>query len=104
MWDDCVLQLDRQQFEVMWCILHNNGSIVLGNNERIVVPDSLRFIWEVRCFSFLWSLFHSTARTVRLHSYYGHGYVESRHAVTNLSFPVHAMKIVLRVCQIHVDL
>ena len=36
----------------MWCILHNNGSVVLANNERIVVPDALRFIWEVSALDF----------------------------------------------------
>jgi hypothetical protein len=28
-------------------VLHNDGSIVLANNERIVIPDTLRFLWEV---------------------------------------------------------
>ena len=32
----------------MASILHNDGSIVLANNERIVMADTLRFIWEVK--------------------------------------------------------
>ena len=44
-----VWQLDVSQLELMESILHNTGSIVLANNERIVVPDTLRFVWEVRC-------------------------------------------------------
>ena len=39
--------MDCSQFELMECILHNQGSIILGNNERIVVPNTLRFVWEV---------------------------------------------------------
>ena len=41
-------QLDENQFQTMHCILHHTNSIVLANNERIVVPKSVRFIWEVR--------------------------------------------------------
>ena len=40
--------MDSAQLELMQTILHNDGEIVLANNERIVVPDTLRFIWEVR--------------------------------------------------------
>ena len=42
-----LFQLDSSQFELMESILHNDGSVVLANNEKIIVPDSLRFIWEV---------------------------------------------------------
>ena len=31
----------------MASILHNDGSIVLANNERIIMTHTLRFIWEV---------------------------------------------------------
>ena len=44
----CPFQLDSNQFELMESILHHDGSIVLANNERIVISDTLRFIWEVR--------------------------------------------------------
>ena len=47
--------MDSAQLELMQTILHNDGEIVLANNERIVVPDTLRFIWEVRLY-FLLSL------------------------------------------------
>ena len=42
--------MDSAQLELMQTILHNDGEIVLANNERIVVPDTLRFIWEVRTY------------------------------------------------------
>ena len=35
----------------MWCILHNTGSAVLANNERLVFPSSLRFLWETESLS-----------------------------------------------------
>ncbi len=35
----------------MESVLHNDGTIVLADNERIIVPDTLRFIWEVRPYS-----------------------------------------------------
>ena len=41
--------MDAGQLELMQTILHTDGDVVLANNERIVVPDTLRFIWEVRC-------------------------------------------------------
>ena len=46
-------QMDSAQLELMQTILHNDGEIVLANNERIVVPDTLRFIWEVRLYFLL---------------------------------------------------
>lgn len=46
-------KLDAGQFELMETILHNNGSVVLGNNERILMPDNLRFFWEVETLSCL---------------------------------------------------
>ena len=45
--------MDSAQLELMQTILHNDGEIVLANNERIVVPDTLRFIWEVRLLHFV---------------------------------------------------
>ena len=47
--DDLVmtLQLDESQFELMESTLHNNGAVVLGNNERLMMPDNLRFLWEM---------------------------------------------------------
>ncbi len=33
--------------ETIESILHGNGSVTLGNNERLSVPGTLRFIWEV---------------------------------------------------------
>ncbi len=38
--------MDPEQFELIWCILHNTGAAVLANNERIVFPAALRFLWE----------------------------------------------------------
>ncbi|XP_023931015.1 dynein beta chain, ciliary-like [Lingula anatina] len=40
-------ELDPVQLELMESILHNDGAIVLGNNERVIMPDNLRFMWEV---------------------------------------------------------
>ncbi|XP_071095883.1 uncharacterized protein [Haliotis cracherodii] len=45
-----IMQLDGQtdpsQMEMLQNCLIHNGSVVLANNERIVIPDTLRFIWE----------------------------------------------------------
>ena len=53
--------MDAGQLELMQTILHTDGDVVLANNERIVVPDTLRFIWEVRCLHIciyaLWNYF-----------------------------------------------
>lgn len=32
----------------------STGTVVLGNNERIKIPDALLIVWEVR-----WFFFHS---------------------------------------------
>ncbi|XP_053409232.1 uncharacterized protein LOC123561373 isoform X4 [Mercenaria mercenaria] len=46
-----IMQLDGEadhgQLELLQSILMNCGSMVLGNNERIAVPDTLRFMWEL---------------------------------------------------------
>ena len=60
-------ELDISQFELMSSILHNDGSIVLANNERIVMSQGLRFIWEVSVtvmllgLQFLWVVKNSHA-------------------------------------------
>ena len=41
-------ECDPTQMEIMGSILHNDGTIVLGNNERIPMSGHVRFIWEVR--------------------------------------------------------
>ena len=47
-----VIQLDGEvdpgQMELLSAVLNNDGAVVLANNERIVIPDTVRFIWEVR--------------------------------------------------------
>jgi len=40
-------ECDPCQMEIMDSILHNDGTIVLGNNERIPMSGHVRFIWEV---------------------------------------------------------
>lgn len=40
-------ECDPSQMEIMGSILHNDGTIVLGNNERIPMSGHVRFIWEV---------------------------------------------------------
>lgn len=35
------------QMELLGAVLNNDGSVVLGNNERIVIADTIRFLWEV---------------------------------------------------------
>ncbi|XP_052258855.1 uncharacterized protein LOC127863384 isoform X2 [Dreissena polymorpha] len=50
-----IMQLDGEadpgQLELLHTVLMNCGSVVLGNNERITVPDTLRFIWELETLS-----------------------------------------------------
>ncbi|CAH1797693.1 unnamed protein product [Owenia fusiformis] len=43
--------LDPRQMELMSAMLHNDGAIVMGNNERINVSDTLRFVWEMESIS-----------------------------------------------------
>lgn len=47
-----VIQLDGEvdpgQMELLSAVLNNDGAVVLGNNERIIIPETVRFIWEVR--------------------------------------------------------
>lgn len=40
-------ECDPSQMEIMGSIVHNDGTIVLGNNERIPMSGHVRFIWEV---------------------------------------------------------
>ena len=40
-------QVDCVQMEVLGSLFHNDGSLVLANNERIHIPDNVRFYWEV---------------------------------------------------------
>ncbi|KAK6172547.1 hypothetical protein SNE40_016179 [Patella caerulea] len=40
-------EADRSQMELLQQLLDHNGSVVLANNERLIIPDSLRFIWEL---------------------------------------------------------
>lgn len=46
-----VIQLDGEvdpgQMELLSAVLNNDGAVVLGNNERIIIPETVRFIWEV---------------------------------------------------------
>ena len=60
--------MDSAQLELMQTILHNDGEIVLANNERIVVPDTLRFIWEVRLLHFV-EIFSGLAMMDQLRGY-----------------------------------
>ena len=39
-------QLNEPDLEMLESVLHNDGSIVLANNERTVIPETLRFLWE----------------------------------------------------------
>jgi len=50
-----LFQADPGQMELLQSVLMNCGTIVMGNNERITLPDTLRFMWEVR--SFPWQQF-----------------------------------------------
>ncbi|KAL3885754.1 hypothetical protein ACJMK2_025795 [Sinanodonta woodiana] len=40
-------EADPAQMELLQSVLDSGGSVVLGNNERIVIPDTLRFMWEM---------------------------------------------------------
>lgn len=63
-----VIQLDGEvdpgQMELLSAVLNNDGAVVLGNNERIIIPETVRFIWEVRekerdvcmAHSYVWSI------------------------------------------------
>ncbi|XP_076457719.1 uncharacterized protein LOC143291635 isoform X3 [Babylonia areolata] len=46
-----IMQLDGEcdphQMELLHSILNNSGTVVLANNERISIPPTLRFIWEM---------------------------------------------------------
>ena len=33
--------------ELLYSILNNSGTVVLANNERLTIPPTMRFIWEV---------------------------------------------------------
>jgi hypothetical protein len=33
--------------ELLYSILINSGAVVLANNERLSIPPTMRFIWEV---------------------------------------------------------
>lgn len=39
--------------ELLGAVLNNDGSVVLGNNERIVIADTIRFLWEVSLSTFI---------------------------------------------------
>jgi hypothetical protein len=47
-----IIQLDGEvdpgQMELLSAVLNNDGAVVLGNSERIIIPETVRFIWEVR--------------------------------------------------------
>ena len=34
-------------------LVNTTGTVVLGNNERIKIPDALLIVWEVRLFLFI---------------------------------------------------
>ncbi|XP_071959570.1 uncharacterized protein [Antedon mediterranea] len=40
-------QVDASQMEVFGSIFHNDGSLVLANNERIHIPHHVRILWEL---------------------------------------------------------
>ncbi|XP_033103095.1 dynein heavy chain 9, axonemal-like [Anneissia japonica] len=40
-------QVDASQMEVFGSIFHNDGCLVLANNERIHIPHHIRIIWEL---------------------------------------------------------
>lgn len=46
-----IIQLDGEvdpgQMELLSAVLNNDGAVVLGNSERIIIPETVRFIWEV---------------------------------------------------------
>ncbi|XP_069115919.1 uncharacterized protein [Argopecten irradians] len=46
-----IVQLDGEadvgQMELLAAFLNNDGSVVLGNNERMIIPDTTRFFWEL---------------------------------------------------------
>ncbi|KAK7479590.1 hypothetical protein BaRGS_00029139 [Batillaria attramentaria] len=46
-----IMQLDGEcdphQMELLYTILNHNGTVVLANNERLTIPPTLRFIWEM---------------------------------------------------------
>ena len=44
-------QVDCVQMEVLGSLFHNECSLVLANNERIHIPDNIRFYWEVSSLS-----------------------------------------------------
>ena len=54
-----VLQCDPHQMELLYSILNNSGTVVLANNERLSVPLTLRFVWEV-CIVIPTNIFNSS--------------------------------------------
>ena len=38
---------DAGQMELLQTVLINSGCVVMGNNERIAIPETLRFMWEL---------------------------------------------------------
>ncbi|XP_052060514.1 uncharacterized protein LOC127700861 isoform X4 [Mytilus californianus] len=46
-----IVQMDGEsepaQMELLGAVLNNDGAVVLGNNERIVIADTIRFLWEM---------------------------------------------------------
>ncbi|XP_056010102.1 uncharacterized protein LOC125667097 [Ostrea edulis] len=46
-----IIQLDGEvdpgQMELLSAVLNNDGAVVLGNSERIIIPETVRFIWEM---------------------------------------------------------
>ncbi|XP_070202269.1 uncharacterized protein [Littorina saxatilis] len=46
-----IMQLDGEcdphQMDLLYSILNNSGTVVLANNERLTIPPTLRFIWEM---------------------------------------------------------
>jgi hypothetical protein len=52
--------------ELLGAVLNNDGSVVLGNNERIVIADTIRFLWEVSFTSTLTSLLFYCLNKIRI--------------------------------------
>ena len=52
--------------ELLGAVLNNDGSVVLGNNERIVIADTIRFLWEVSFTSTLTSLLFYCLKKIRI--------------------------------------
>lgn len=52
--------------ELLGAVLNNDGSVVLGNNERIVIADTIRFLWEVSFISTFTSLLFNCLEKIGL--------------------------------------